>query len=145
MQQGILIIHLFCLTLGLLCFFAGSLLALLYFAQQRQLKKKNIKNRIFFPLDEVDRYATILSNIGFLFLSVAIFTGIYLAHVYWDYQWWFNPKLILSIVVWLWYFSVLCMRKFVGLRGTRFLFSMVIGLVLLCFVFIATYSWGGAP
>lgn len=142
MHKGILVVHLSTLSLGLLSFLAASFLALLYFWEQRQLKRKTLNNRRFFPLDQVDRYASRLTTIGFLFLSFAIVTGLYLAHFYWKHEaWWYNPKLILSCVVWVWYFAVLCMKRFVGLRGTRFLFSMVVGLLLLCFVFIATYAW----
>ena len=142
MNQAFFVAHIALLTLGILCFLVSSGLALLYFVEQRQLKSKHLSGRNFFPLDSVDRQAGRLIRAGFTLLSLAILTGVYLAHFYWKQQnWATNPKMILSAVVWAWYALVLFLRRYRGLRGTKFLASMALGLALLSSVFLVTYLW----
>lgn len=141
MTKAFLFVHLLTLVLGILSFLIGSFWALLYFIEQRQLKRKKINQKVFLALDHVDRYASVLVKTGFWLLTVAMVTGIYLAHFYWNSQWFFNIKFILSMVVWLWYLGVMLLKTFRGLKGQRFLLAMVLGLFLTSAVFFATYFW----
>lgn len=144
MNKIVFSIHIVSLSAGIFCLIFSASLALLYFLEQRQLKNKTLTNRVFFPLSQVDRYATTLTWFGFSLLTVAIFTGIFLAHFYWEHHWYANPKLILSILVWFWYFSVLIFKRLKGLTGHKFLFTMAMGLLLIALIFVATYFWSSS-
>lgn len=142
MNHVFFVLHIVLLIVGILAFLASAVLASLYFAEQRQLKAKNLGRRNFLPLDSVDNAAGRLVRAGFWFLSLAILDGVYLAHFHWKQQEWMkNPKFVLSCVVWGWYALILFLRRYRGLRGTKFLAAMVLGLILLAAVFLATYLW----
>lgn len=143
MNKTILVIHIVLLLVG--CFFliASAALALLYFVEQRKLKSKKPNQKIILPLGDADHYASQLVYIGFGILTLSMLIGIYLAHSSWTQAWYLNLKFVLSMVVWFWYLGVLFLKHYRGLKGRKFLFAMVSGLVLIVWVFMAAL-WGHA-
>jgi ABC-type uncharacterized transport system permease subunit len=137
MEHPLFKAHVIVLTLGLLLFCAAALASLLYLLEHRKLKSKKF-GRIFFwlpSLDVLDRWTIRALMAGFVFLTLGMLTGLYLAHLEWHGDWLQKPKFIFSLAVWLWYVVLFFVRKQAGLRGGRFFAFIAIGFVLLATTF----------
>ncbi|MCM8800858.1 MAG: c-type cytochrome biogenesis protein CcsB [Candidatus Omnitrophica bacterium] len=131
---------------GLLCFLSYSLFtisfifAILYLLQERELKYKRIG--IFFfqlpSLELLDRisYKTIL--FGFLFLTLGIFSGSIWAKEVWGNYWRQDPKLILSLIMWLFYLFYLCTRLFLGWQAEERAYLSLGGFLITLFTYLGT-------
>ncbi len=115
-----------------------------YVAVHHQLKAKRLGGWLekLPALDSLDRMIVGGLVLGFVFLTVGMGTGIYLAHIRWVDNWAGDPKLVASSAAWIWYALLLVVRYQIGWRGKRFLGLLGIGLVLLFLTLVASMNGG---
>jgi ABC-type uncharacterized transport system permease subunit len=140
--------HVSVLLLGIVCFCGASLTAFLYYLEHRQLKLKRPSrlSAVFPSLERLNRFTIRSLWIGFVFLTLGMITGLYLAHKRWHGDWVLNPKFLVSTASWLWYVILLLIRYRLGWRGGRFFAMMAGGFFFLVSAFVAiavmTEYWG---
>lgn len=126
-------VHLFFVGISLVSIFASLTFASFYLIQQGQIKNK--KNTLLFSrlpsLEALDRYVMRSLIIGSISMSVLVVTGIFLAHVEWHRDWMHDEKFILAVLTWAWSIFTLLLRFKLGLRGERFFYSILIGMLFL--------------
>jgi HemX protein len=132
------VVHIMVLFVGIASFCLAVLCGLAFLLAHRALKAKRRWGLLEMvpPLEVLDRFAVRSVEVGFAALTVGIVVGIYLAHQVWPGNWISDPKVILSILVWLWYWFLLVVRHRSGWRGARFLAVIVVGFVFLLVTFL---------
>lgn len=76
-----------------------------------------------------DEVAAASAEVGFLFTTVVLVTGMMWARAIWGVYWTWEPRLTSFLVLWLLYLSYLALRSYVPDPGRRARFSAVIGIV----------------
>lgn len=129
--------HILALFVGIASFFLAVLCGFAFLLAHREIKAKRRRRLLEMlpPLEVLDRLAVRSVEVGFAVLTVGIVVGIYLAHQVWPGNWVSDPKVILSIVTWLWYGLLLVLRYRSGWRGARFLVLIVVGFGFLLVTF----------
>jgi ABC-type uncharacterized transport system permease subunit len=120
-RSGWLFLHISTMLAAYAALFFSLLASLLYFVQERRLKKKN---RIGFltwlpPLETMDRIASRLLLIGFPFMTVGLLAGSLIAQESVGAAYFLDPKILLSFGMWVLYLLVLYVQRSSGLRGRR--------------------------
>src|SRR5207247_11288825 len=126
----------------LLCFCAASFAAFLYLLQHRELKHKKFGALLgtLPPLEVLDRFTVRILKIGFLFLTLGMVTGIYLAHTQWHGHWTSSPKFRFSVLIWLWYLLLFVVRMRLGWRSGKFFALTALGFLFLLIAFLG-FLW----
>jgi ABC-type uncharacterized transport system permease subunit len=126
-------VHLFFVGVSLLAVVLSLLFSFFYLIQQSQLKhKKNFTLLSRLPsLETLDHYVIRCLMVGAVSLSVLLVTGIYLAHMEWHNDWIHDQKFIVAICTWVWVLFTLFLRFKMGIRGGKFFYSILVGLVFL--------------
>lgn len=141
MNKPLFAAHVVVLVVGILSFLVTSLAALLYLIEHRELKTKKFGH--YFQklpsLDLLDRLAVRTLNIGFVFLTLGMITGIYLAHEVWKGDWVHNTKVLFSVVTWVWYLVLLFVRYTLGWRGGKFFALTSFGFLMLLTTFLGVF------
>ena len=135
-------VHIAILTLGVGIFCLAVLGGIFYLLQQQVLKKKQF-NPLFLkipPLEVLDRFVVRSLILGSFFLTCGMFTGIYLAHIYWEKNWVYDPRFILAIMTWGWYLLLLGLRYHYGWRGPKFFVLIVMGFLFLVTTFFVSMN-----
>lgn len=126
-------IHLFFVAVSLITVFFSLLFSFFYLIQQSQLKhRKSISMLSRLPsLERLDHYVIRCLVVGAVSLSVLLITGIYLAHSVWKNDWIHDQKFIVAIATWIWIAITLFLRFRLGVRGEKFFYSILIGMLFL--------------
>jgi len=129
------------LFLSYAAFVAGTVFAVLYLLQERELKSRNL--RLFYErLPSLDKLDQLFSNSmlsGLVLMTSGLASGIYWAHREWEGGWISDPKVISAIVTWLIYLALTSIRAVTGWRGKRMALITLAGFVSLLLTFwIAT-------
>lgn len=116
-----------------------SLLAsLLYLVQERRLKNKQVDGafRRLPSLDTLDQIAHKALLVGFPCMTAGLLVGSLIAQVSVGAKYFLDPKVLLSIGMWVLYIWLLYVRRHTGLRGKRavYLSSLFFFLVLTVWV-----------
>lgn len=132
-------LHLVFVFIALITVVLSLVFSFLYLIQQWQLKhKKNVSLGFRLPsLESLDRYVIRCLVLGSISLSVLLVSGILLAHLVWKNDWIRDQKFIVAMVTWVWFVFTLFLRFKLGMRGEKFFYSILIGLVFLvisCFL-----------
>ncbi len=76
-----------------------------------------------------DNMAMAAGEVGFVYVSLALITGILWAKPIWNVWWTWEPRLTLTLVLWLIYAAYLMVRAFTPNRTKAAAFSAVVGII----------------
>ncbi len=76
-----------------------------------------------------DNMAVAAGEIGFVFVSLALVTGVLWAKPVWNVWWTWEPRLTLTLVLWLIYAGYLMVRAFTPNRSRAAVFSAIVGII----------------
>lgn len=136
-QSTFLVCHIACAVSGEILAVFAAFLSILYLGQRQMLKKKNFVHLMAKApaLDLLDELLTVALAAGFLFLSIALISGVIFLVQNEGGTHRFLPKLIWSTLVWVWYFLAILLK--ISLKvPTRKVAQM--GLLGFCFL-VASY------
>lgn len=84
-------------------------------------------------LEILEQMTVISIVIGFIFLGIAIAVGIVWLPKAFEKFSYFDPKLVATVIIWLCYGIGLLAKRFIGLRGRRFMILAIAGFVVSLF------------
>ncbi len=134
-------LHIGSILIGTVCFAAGCVSGLGYLLADRQLRKKkeNWPLPSLTRLEAFNRHAILL---GFPLLTIAAITGIFEAlknPQSMGPDWYWSPKVILTVVAWAVYAPLLHVKLTPSFRGARAAWLSILGFALL----LAVYALAG--
>ena len=112
--QRALYIHVPIAVVSLLAFISVLVGSVLY------LRKRNSR---------WDNMAVASGEVGFVFVSLALITGILWAKPVWNVWWTWEPRLTLTLVLWFIYAAYLMVRAFTPNRSRAAVFSAIVGII----------------
>lgn len=134
-----LLVHVLAAFVG----YAGAVLAfaagLMYLLQSRALKRQKLSGPIFqrLPsLDLLDRLLTLSLQVGFPGLTLALISGMAWALTIWQTNWIFDPKVVMTVFLWVIYGVLIYLRMIRKVHGRRVATAAVWGFALLLAAFI---------
>lgn len=109
-----------------------------YFVLERGLKSKKVDHylRILPPLDDLDRLFYRASGVGFILLTLCIFSGAHFLRRLTGQWWSWDPKVVLTSITWLIYAVILHQRAVIGWRGRRAMLLSLLGVLLIVMTFV---------
>lgn len=116
-------------VLGYLCFLVALAAGVLYLVQEQNLRQKRW-GPIYYrlpSLEALDGWAERAVSVGFPLLTLGIGAGYGFAHETWERFWQFDPKVLLTFLVWLIYGGYLIMRRLFRWGGRRAAWWVVVG------------------
>ncbi|HEY3283951.1 MAG TPA: cytochrome c biogenesis protein CcsA [Armatimonadota bacterium] len=133
LKSNSLYIHIGLSMLGLGCLALAFCAAVAYLAQERRLKRKRLPATLdrALSLDQADSVATVLVALGFACLTFGLILGGMAARSFWTGLWLVDPKVLISVVVWLIYGAYLYARGVVGWRGRETMVLIIWGFVIM--------------
>lgn len=144
MHKAWVYLHTALALLGAVAFAIAFLVGVMYLIQERLLKSKqlnNLYNKLpsLDLLDELNHKAVIL---GFGLLTLGIIIGAWGAGYVSDWYW--DPREIFSLAIWLFYLIVLHGRITVGWRAKKAAYLAIIGFIGVIFSFVGVdLVWKG--
>ncbi|MAG13348.1 MAG: hypothetical protein CMN78_02000 [Spirochaetales bacterium] len=131
-------IHTISSVSGYAFFIYSMILGILYLHLFSELKRK--KFDIAFdrlpPLEVLDRLNSICVLIGFVLLSIGIAGGTYMAIVIWRTFPLFDPKIFLSVVLWIIFLASIILRYVVKWSGRKMSYISLVGFFLIVLIFL---------
>ena len=129
LRSGWILLHISLLLAAYTALILSMLASLLYLIQEHRLKTKQVGG-IFThlpPLDTIDQIAFKTLVIGFPCMTAGLLAGALIAQESVGASYFLDPKVLLSVGMWLLYIGMLYVRRHSGLRGKRavYLSSMV--------------------
>ena len=112
--QRALYIHVPIAVFSLLAFIAVFIGSVVY------LKKRNSR---------WDNLAVASGEVGFVYVSLALLTGVLWAKPVWNVWWTWEPRLTLTLVLWFIYAGYLMVRAFTPDRSRAAVFSAIVGII----------------
>ncbi|WP_162139868.1 cytochrome c biogenesis protein CcsA [Limisalsivibrio acetivorans] len=133
-----LYIHLPFTILGTALFLFATISSIMYFVQEKQLKKKNFGFifRRFPPLDVINSLTTSTLMTGFYFFSIGVFSGIIWMGYEHGRMGIFSPKMIFAIVTWFIFGTITYFKQFRGMTPRSTAYSTVAGFVSVVVTYI---------
>lgn len=134
-----LAVHVSLAFLGNAAFALAFGVSIIYLLQERHLKHKKMTRLMkrFPSLEALDRLNYVLLVWGFPFMTLGIITGSVWASIHWGGYWSWDPRLISSSIVWLFYGVLLHGRITAGLRGRKAAVLTVIGFCVVLGYFLS--------
>lgn len=139
-MNKLLWIHVGCMLLSYIAFLAACVSSALFLIQERQLKRKRIGSLFHrLPsLDALDRFSLLCVSAGFALLSIGTLLGFVSAKRVLGHWWTGDPKEVMTIGLWGWYFVLWAVRARSTLRGRRVALLSVLGFGVFIFTWIGT-------
>ncbi len=121
MRNGWIVLHIALLLAAYTALIFSLIASLLYLIQERRLKQKKVEGlfRHLPPLDTIDQIAFKTLVIGFPCMTAGLLAGAVIAQQSVGAGYFLDPKVLLSIGMWLLYVWMLYVRRHSGLRGKR--------------------------
>jgi len=130
-------IHTISSVAGYAFFIYSMILGILYLHLFSELKRK--KFDIAFdrlpPLEVLDRLNNICVLVGFALLSIGIAGGTYMAIVIWKTFPLFDPKIFLSVVLWIIFLASIFLRFVLKWGGRKMSYLSLVGFFLIILIF----------
>ncbi len=141
-------VHLGLMFSGLMGFVFAFAVGILYLVARARLKAKDFTALGRLPsLEVLDRFQFRSMLFGFVFLTLGIGVGGAWAALSLDRPWGLDPKVWLTLVIWLWYGIALQVRLVAGWRGRWSALFSIVGFLGLLLSLLATnfllQSWHG--
>ena len=112
-------VHVVLIFLGYAALFLSFVASLLYLVQERRLKAKSPKLWRMPSLEVIDGIGYQSLLVGFPFMTLGLVAGAVVAQVEFGASFFRDPKIILSLLVWLVYLILLFTRWNAGWRGRK--------------------------
>lgn len=151
MRNGWILLHIALLLAAYAALIFSLLASLLYFIQEHRLKTKRMGGLSSHlpPLEVMDQIAFKSLVVGFPCMTAGLLIGAWIAQISVGAEYFLDPKVLLSIGMWLLYLWMLYVRRHSGLRGKRavYLSSLVFLVALTVWVAnqFSTVHRFGAP
>lgn len=130
LKSNWLLIHVVTAFLGYAAFALAFGSALLYLLQERRPRPS------LPPLPVLDRLIYRTTVLGFLLLTLGIFTGAVWAETAWGRYWSWDPKETWSLITWFIYAALLHARLLKGWHGRRIAWLAVLGFLAVLFTYL---------
>lgn len=116
-----LVIHISTVLIGYAALIFAAVASVYYLLQERQLKRKRVtpSANSLPPLAILDRIITQSMNTGFVFITIATFTGVVWAFIETGTNWIGDPKIAFFLFTWAFYLAMVFLRASAGWRGRR--------------------------
>ena len=121
MRSGWIVVHITLLLVAYAALIFSLIASFLYLIQERRLKQKKVGG-IFGhlpPLETIDQIAFKMLIIGFPCMTAGLLAGALIAQESVGAGYFVDPKVLLSVGMWLLYVWMLYVRRHSGLRGKR--------------------------
>lgn len=130
--------HIALMVIGEVLFFFSAVTGLVYWISNRQLKKKRPSSFFAnYSLPGLDALLGRLILLGVISLSLGIALGTFFAGKFWEGQWWFDGKILLTLFTWLVYLGMIALRRLDrSFHGERSAMAAIIGFVAVVFLSI---------
>lgn len=130
-------LHVTLAILGYAFFFLSFATGFFYLLQERNIKFKIFSRefRRIPPLVELDDLNYRSVRLGFTFITLGMLTGSLWSERLWGTLWNWDPKEIMTVVLWLVYASYLHLRLIAGWKGRKSAILSVAGFLILLIVF----------
>jgi len=132
-------VHVTLIFLGYAALLLSFVASLLYLVQERRLKSKSPKLWRMPPLEVIDEISYRSLLIGFPFMTLGLIAGAVVAQVYVGAEFFDDPKIILSLVLWAVYLALLFSRWSAGWRGRKAAFLATFGFLAALSTWAANY------
>lgn len=135
LRNRMLGIHVSSALIGYVGLAIAAMYGFLYIMLYRNIKVKRL-NSFYTKLPnlEILEQMTVISIvIGFIFLGIAIVIGIVWLPTAFEKFSYFDPKLVATVMIWLCYGIGLLAKRFIGLRGRRFMMLAIAGFLVSLF------------
>lgn len=121
MRNGWILLHIALLLAAYTALILSLLSSLLYLIQEHRLKSKQVGGVFSHlpPLDTMDQIAFRTLIFGFPCMTAGLLAGAWIAQRSVGASYFLDPKVLLSIGMWLLYVGMLVVRRHSGLRGRR--------------------------
>jgi len=141
-----LYVHLPFTIIGTAFFMLSTISGLMFFIQERQLKKKKfglIFHR-FPPLDTIDKLNNTTLYLGFYTFTIGLIAGLVWMFYSSGRINFFSPKLVFAIITWIIYSSITFYKQFRGMSPKDTALSTVVGFisVLITYIGVAFFVMG---
>jgi cytochrome c-type biogenesis protein CcsB len=130
LKSNWLLVHVVTAFLGYAAFALAFGGAILYLLQDRHPRAS------LPPLPVLDRLIYRTTVLGFLLLTLGIFTGAIWAETAWGRYWSWDPKETWSLITWLIYAALLHARLLKGWHGRRIAWLAVLGFIAVLFTYL---------
>lgn len=141
-----LYIHLPFTIIGTGFFIVATVSSLIYFIQERELKKKNfgVIFRRFPPLDVINRVITNTLLTGFYFFTIGVVSGFLWSFYRKSESGFFTSKMIFAVITWIIFGSIAYLKHFKGMSPKDTAITTVVGFisVLLTYIGVAIFLIG---
>ena len=107
----------------------GGISSLIKIFVERKLKAKHIEG-FMVPINLLRKMEKILLNLGFIFLTLTLIFGSIWAKNFLGKHWVNDPKLILTLILWIYYAVVIHLNLVKGLKPSKFSFLSILGFLM---------------
>lgn len=142
-RSGWIFAHITLLMAAYASLFFSLLASFFYIVQERRLKDKDAPGFLEWlpPLDTMNQIAQTTLIFGFCCMTVGLLIGSLIAQEHVGPAYFFDPKVLLSFVMWGLYVAMLFVRRSTGLRGRRAVYlSSAVFLGMLCLLAANLFS-----
>ena len=136
-------IHVTLTLMGYSFFALAGCSALLYLLVERGIKQKwkwplfLILPSLALPsLESLDKLSIHAVTNGFALLTFGLATGVVLSRQEWGAYWYWDPKWVLSLLIWMVYALLIQVRLFRGVRGRKLAYLCLVGFAAVLFTFV---------
>jgi ABC-type uncharacterized transport system permease subunit len=139
--KGWLAAHIFLIFIGYAALLVSFGASLLYLLQERRLKSKNANSLVSFlpALEVIDQIGYRSLMLGFPFMTLGLLTGLIVAIAAYGHLDFFDPKVLLSVLMWAVYLLMVFTRWNSGWRGRRAAFLATFAFVAALAAWAANY------
>lgn len=134
-------LHIITAFLGYAIFSIGVVVAILLILMDKQLKNKRFNRffQLYPPMETLQKLNETLLSLAFPIFSVSIVVGLILGHIYKDWDninWFFDPKVISSLLTWIFYAILLIMKNLRMLSIKKTAYYTLVGFFLILLTFL---------
>lgn len=141
--MNMIVVHLMCSLLSYVAFLIAFVSGALFLLQERQLKHKQM-GLLFHrlpALGTLDRANFLAVGAGFALLTVGLLFGVWGSRRLLGTWWRWDPKELLTLVLWVTYLVVWLIRLRATLRGRKIAMLSILGFALVLVTFLGVNRW----
>ncbi len=137
-QMPLFSLHTITTIIGYTFFIYSFILGIMHLYLLGRFKKKKFDNLFFElpPLQVLEKLNIIALIAGFILLSIGLITGITLAYIVWKTIPFSDPKIFLSLILWIIYLASLLVISIFKLKGRMMSYCSIIGFILILIIFM---------
>jgi ABC-type uncharacterized transport system permease subunit len=152
LRSDIVVLHVTVIVLAVGCLYVAGGAAIIYLIERKQLKRHRLGGVLgrLPSLDTLDKLTYHATLLGLPFLTMGMVAGVIRAVAFHVPTWWTDPLVILAVVAWVIYATLLWGHMRRGWGGSRASWLAIAGLVLLFVIRFAAvpylsnfHKWGG--